>query len=264
MDNLPPKKKSGKFFVFPLELIYPTENFQNTLKRIVSFCVLDVGENIAENIHENAIEDMLSRKQMPDDYDEEDEAHRHVTLGCERLKVNAGSVRNILSGAEEAEKIISTAQQVNGESALVFIGAELLWECLAGKMSYRDFTVICAVNSVLGKDGSPQLVRRSLLLARAAGFKTPNQYGKGCTPHFKARPKVTEDQLRWTLDKLEKRNLFSRVQASPRNVYFSKGPREKLMEYVLAVVKKQTPNKINKRRSEERELIRKARAEAGK
>lgn len=265
MDNPSLEKRSRKFFVFPLQLIYPLEDYRKTLNRIISYCMQSVGRKLEESLDEMVINDIiLPCAEMPDDYDEEKESQRHVVIGGDRLGVRYSSVLKILSEAKEADTIISTAERVNGDSALAFIGAQLLWDCLAGRLSYREFTVICAVNSVLGKDGKPRLVRRSLLLARAAGFKTPDQYGKGCTPHFKARLQLTVDELRWTLEKLEKRDLFARVQASPRRVYFSKGPREKLLEYVIALVKKQTVNKIAKRRSEEHELMRNARLEAGK
>ena len=75
---------------------------------------------------------------------------------------------------------------------------------------------------------------------------------------------MTVDELRWTLDKLEKRELFARAQASPRRVYFSKGPREKLLADVAAIVAKQSSTKIADRRKDEREAMQKARGAASK
>ena len=258
MDTLPPEKKDGKFFTFPLPLLYPLEPHTKTLSRIISYCVLTVGESSLANLPEETADGILSRAASPDDFDDAEETHRHVVLGSDRLNVKVGTIRGVLAETKEAREIVHGAERINGASPLVFVGAGLLWECYKGELPYRDFTVLCAVNSVIGMKTTPQLIRRTLLLARAAGFKTPATYGKGCKG-FKARPMMTVDELRWTLDKLEKRELFARVQASPRRVYFSKGPREKLLADVSIIVAKQSSTKITDRRKDEREAMRKAR-----
>ena len=259
MDTLPPEKKDGKFFTFPLPLLYPMEPHTKTLSRIISYGVLTVGESSLANLPEETADGILSRAASPDDFDDAEETHRHVVLGCDRLSVKIGStLRGFLAEAKEAREIVREPERINGASPLVFVGAKLFWECYNGELPYRDFTVLCAVNSVIGMKTTPQLIRRTLLLARAAGFKTPATYSKGCKG-FKARPMMTVDELRWTLDKLEKRELFARVQASPRRVYFSKGPREKLLADVAVIVAKQSSTKIADRRKDEREAMRKAR-----
>ena len=259
MDTLPPEKKDGKFFTFPLPLLYPMEPHTKTLSRILSYCVLTVGESSLANLPEETADGILSRAASPDDFDDAEETHRHVVLGCDRLNVKVGTIRGVLAEVKDAREIVHGAERINGASPLVFVGAKLFWECYNGELPYRDFTVLCAVNSVIGMKTTPQLIRRTLLLARAAGFKTPATYSKGCMKGFKARPMMTVDELRWTLDKLEKRELFARAQASPRRVYFSKGPREKLLADVAVIVAKQSSTKIADRRKDEREAMRKAR-----
>ena len=264
MPPITDQKKNGKFFTFPLPLLYPMEPHTKTLSRIFSYCVLTVGESSLANLPEETADGILSRAASPDDFDDAEETHRHVVLGCDRLDVKIGTIRGVLAEAKEAREIVRETERINGASPLVFVGAKLLWECYKGEFPFRDFTVLCAVNSVIGMKTTPQLIRRTLLLARAAGFKTPATYGKGCMKGFKARPMMTVDELRWTLDKLEKRELFARAQASPRRVYFSKGPREKLLADVAAIVAKQSSTKIADRRKDEREAMQKARGAASK
>lgn len=259
MSKLSESQEGGKFFTFPLPLICPMESPKLTLSRIIDFCVMDVGAKSAERLDEEVIDRILSSANSPPDAQEDNDAHRHIILGSRRLNVIIHSAASCVAGRDEARRIIDAAERVNGASPLVFCGAEIVWECYKGEFPYRDFTVLCAVNSAIGQKTTPQLLRRSLLLARAGGFKTPEAYGKGLCGKMKARPMLTVDELRWTLDKLEERELFSRVQASPRRVYFSKGPREKLVKETTEIVRKKAASKIATRRKEEREAMELAR-----
>lgn len=250
---------AGRFFTFPLPLLYPMEPPKRTLFRILSFCVADIGVRSAADLDEGVAEKIIERCVETEGFDEDDALHRQIVLGCERLNASCKDIDALIEGREGAIEIVNLMEKAIGASPLVFIGAELFWECYRGEMPYREFTVLCAVNSVIGQKTTPQLIRRTLLLARAAGFKKPTVYGEGCCKRLKPRPMLTVSQLRWTLDKLEKRGLIARVQASPRSVFFSKGEPDKLRRAVCEMVRKRGAGSISARRKQDKEAMSRAR-----
>lgn len=98
-------------------------------------------------------------------------------------------------------------------------------------MSYREFSVLCAVLSFLGRDEA-KIVRRRAIVPRALGFWNKASID---TPNLAMKDSMlTEAQLRWTLDKLEERRLITRIQADRRNTWFSRSLTHKeLADFVL-------------------------------
>jgi hypothetical protein len=81
-------------------------------------------------------------------------------------------------------------------------------------------------------------VRRSLVIARQLGYKSPAVMEAGRRPDQKP---LTIQQLRDSLDALEARDLIHRCQASPRNVYFSTWTTaDELRAAVKAIVEKKS------------------------
>lgn len=287
MSKLNDDGTAGKFFTFPLPLLaFPYLNPKDALSDVTSYCCYTVGKRTMEAHGEDqdTVEEIIGRTKAPDNYNAESEDHRSLLLGAETLNVCIRSCVACLARANDAIEKVRKMEAAVGSSPLVFVGANLLWDCVADKISFRDFTVICAVNSVLGQATKPKVIRRTLLRARAAGFKTPEAYAsyskareaeieeeKGSrkknwarlapATSNKPRPMLTVDELRHTLDRLEKRGLIFRFQASPRCVYFSKDG-STLRKDVIEIVKQKESRNIPNRRKEEREIMKQVRLEA--
>lgn len=216
-----------KFFFFPIALLSPSDKGDHpvTLQRIISWCLFYVGKKAIERMEESATDGILSTVETADDYDDDEDLHRALFMGARTLNVIIRSFCREVREIKIAEQII-TRHRVHGEPAMLSVATELLWECNSKTgISYRDFTTMCAVNSIVGAKQYPSLVRRDLIRARQAGFKTAKmsdtmraQCGKK-----EFREPLTESELRTTLDALERKGLITRCAASKRKTYFMLG-----------------------------------------
>jgi len=253
----------GRFFTFPLSLLYPSEDYKSTLQRIVCYCVVTVGSKSAESLDEEVAEQIIERKHKPRDF-RDCQRHREIILGAERLNVTLPNIGTVIKCADEARKLIETIEAQCGTSPLVFVGAPLFWGCHdKHSPTYRDFTVLCAVNSVIGlKRQTPVLIRRELICARAAGCKTRAAYERVTHPRFQRRPLLTISQLKTTLENLEKAGMFVRIIGSPRMTYFSKADRETARKQVAEIVAKRSAQKVTQWRELDRLAMKEARERA--
>jgi hypothetical protein len=243
---------AGAFFTFPLPLLCPSEDHKATLQRIVNYCIVTVGANSAASLDEEVAEQIIERKAKPKGF-RDCPLHRKIILGAERLGVKLAPISGTIQGATEARAIIETIEGKCGRSPLVFIGASLLWGCLENDFpTYRNFAVTCAVNSVIGQRKTPVLIRRDLIRARAAGYKTLRAYEQASHPMFQTRPLLTISELRTALDTLEKAGLFVRIIASPRRTYFSKADRQTAEDQVRAIVAMRPAHQVREWRAAER------------
>ena len=161
------------------------------------------------------------------------ERHNQLIRGAILTNVTIGSIRGTIERCETVKTFVSAHEAKHGNDPLVFIAAELFWSCHNDQdYSFREFSTTCAVNSVIGFKKTPVIIRRAMIIARQLGYKTPlvmaaareselaeakrNGHGKP-TP----RQPLSVQQLRDTLDKLERRDLFRRCQPGRRTVYFS-------------------------------------------
>ena len=254
----------GKFLTFPLPLLFPMEDHKRTLERIVYYCVMTVGAQSAAALGEDAVDQIVERKEKAKDFRDCDE-HRQIVIGANHLNVNIPCIREALKQAGEATAIVNVAEAQCGRSPLVFIGAVLLWGCKDSDFpTYRDFTVTCAVNSVIGLTRkTPVLIRREMLRARAAGFKTPKAYESFKSPYLESgrydtplvdpryapRARLTTSELRTALDRLEEARMFVRIAASPRRTYFSQAERATAQKQVAEIVMRQVRSRVGEWRA---------------
>lgn len=109
------------------------------------------------------------------------------------------------------------------------------WCNANGNMTYREFSILCAVYSCIG-DKDANVVRRSQIRDRASGVwnakakafvaedaKAPETKKKVWEPLTASPQVLTENQLRYTLDELEGRKLLHRLRdPNRRDVWFSR------------------------------------------
>jgi hypothetical protein len=109
----------------------------------------------------------------------------------------------------------------HGRDALVRIGIALLWEAYNNTgVSYRDFSVLCAINSIIGSNSTPMRITQPSIRVRAAGFKSWD-VAQSALPSDELEARLlTVDQVRGTLDKLHQRKFFARARIGARTVKY--------------------------------------------
>ena len=153
--------------------------------------------------------------------------HDKVIRGAIITNVKLGWINTTISECDAVNRFVGEHERKHGKDPLVFIAAELFWSCNDDNQdfSFREFSTACAVNSVIGFKKSPVIIRRAMIIARQLGYKTPQVMAAELPEANRKRPDkrkpLSVQQLRDTLDNLEKRDLFRRCQPGRRTVYFS-------------------------------------------
>lgn len=210
---------SGTFLCFPLCLLALDKPEKERLQVIISHALHRVGASRAWVDAAAVIGYVAARKGIG--FQSHNELHMRLVHGAIVLNVEIEDLSGCANCCEEATQFASNLELRYGRSPLVFIASRLFWGCHNnGRPSYRDFSTLCAVNSVTGFKKTPVLIRRVMVTARQLGYKTPAVM-MAELPHRKDQRPMSTGELRGTLDRLECTELLSRCQASPRNVYFS-------------------------------------------
>jgi hypothetical protein len=181
--------------------------------------------------------------------------HDQLARGAIITGVNLGNFSSNCKRCDAAQKFINERAFKNGTDPLVFIASEIFWSCHddAG-LSYREFSTACAINSIIGFKMTPVLIRRGMIIARQLGYKTPQIMATELAINPGNRKPLSVQQLRDTLDNLERRDLFRRCQAGRRTVYFSTTlDRTELLAAVKERVEKMS--KVQMLRQHDREMF---------
>ncbi len=249
----------SRFFVFPLSLLAMQLEEKDILQHAISHAVMRAGNGTsADTIDDDRIEDFVKKHggEKKIGYRKSD-AHDQAVRGCVACNVKSGSMPNIIKQDSTVNEFVRKHEAVHGAGPLVFIGAKLLWECLKGEFKWKDFTTLCAVNSIIGRKKTPVLIRRSLITARQMGFKTPvvmNLELPKLDPKKPHREPLTTKELRLCLDRLETRKLFVRCQVGMRRVYFGKGITREELRHLLRGMMSRKPS-LQSIRAEDRKLF---------
>jgi hypothetical protein len=210
---------NGTFFTFPLCLLaIPAQNEKHRLQLIVSHALRRAGDK--GNIHTDDVRRYIVEHDVSG-YNNKSEAHQTLIRGAIICRVDLLHLPSTAESLRQCNLFVDEHQRRYGSDALVFISTELFWGCHnADEPSFREFTLLCAINSICGLKSppAPVLIRRTMLIARQLGFKSPAVMRAAKKPE---QIPLTTKQLRNALDCLETRNLIRRCQASRTCVYFT-------------------------------------------
>ncbi len=208
---------NGTFLTFPLPLLALPEPEKDRLQIIVGAAIQRAGA--AAKIEDDRVNSELERQ--PNIGFARRENHLAIVRGSIVLGVTIGSIPATLKHCERANSFTEEYESTHGPSPMVFISANLFWGCHNhNEPTYRDWSTLCAVNSVVGFKRKPVLIRRAMIIARQLGHKTPAILQAELRSRKDQTP-LTTHQLRDCLDQLEEAGFISRYQASPRRVFFS-------------------------------------------
>ena len=144
-----------------------------------------------------------------------------IDTAAEILRVSYQNIQRscILGQHKKAAEFVERFEMRHGKDARVRIASSLLWDCYKGGLGYREFSVLCALNSILGKTTVPKRVTQPSLRVRAGGYKSWSvAIAESATERL-----LSEDQIKRTLNRLQKRGFFARARTGGRTVLFKRG-----------------------------------------
>jgi hypothetical protein len=195
------------YFHFPLCLLAFGDDYKSRLQHIVSYCLCEQ----ARRAHRN-FANLPEKNALLDD-------------AATFLNVTIASHPCTIDRWKEAIRFVFQWECQNGRDASVRIATLLLWEAYnnAG-LSYREFSILCAINSIIGSRRSiPRRITEPSIRVRAAGFKSW-ETAKCSMPDLDLKRRLlTTHQVRYTLEKLHERKLFARARVGAKTVKYAVG-----------------------------------------
>src|SRR4029077_9624335 len=89
------------------------------------------------------------------------------------LHVNIPSPDTVIDRWKAATRFIRQREGRFGKDASVRIATTLLWEAHNNTgLTYREFSILCAINSVIGDRSTPIRITERTIRIRAAGYKS--------------------------------------------------------------------------------------------
>lgn len=257
--------KEDRYFQFPLWVLSYGKDVRERMDDLIGWCVMDAGRKARLSVDESVVQAKIASQSMPADFNEELEDHISVMLGLSMLNVSSGSVLNIIREWTKLEQHIRHFDSIYGTSPFVRIRSDLFWEGVNDArqpgcgFSWREFSVLCAVYSIVG-DKPFMRVIHDRIVAASLGYKSVAVMKMEPRHRKDKAVPLTESQIKTTLTKLEADGWFIRLQTSPRKVFFSH--RLSVDELQNAIFARETrrPARIITHRNAARELRQKIKA----
>ena len=198
---------SRGFFHFPLCLLAFGEEYKERLQYIVCYCLYEEAKRTNPDFPKSV------KKIGLDD-------------AATFLHVTTGSYDSTICRWRKADDFLSRWEERYGKDARVRIGTSLLWEAHnTTSVSYREFSILCAIDSIIGHRRSiPKRITEPSIRVRAAGFKSWNvaRSELSCDALGKATL-LTVNQVRHTLEGLHQRRFFARARVGAKSVKYMLG-----------------------------------------
>ena len=213
----------GRYFQFPLCALAYGKETNDYLQAICSYGVVHLAKSLPPVVDADRANGLVNGpKPLPPGTDSADDFHLNILIAAEMLSVNPGSMTRMIERYREVNKIQSQISSGNDRGCIwVRIRTDLLWDCHDKKgITDRQFSALCAVYSVIG-DNRYRQVTREQIKYRMLGYRDEEEMKRHRAGKKGFREPITEYQIRATLDELDDRSLFVRVQVSRRAVVFS-------------------------------------------
>lgn len=219
-----------KYLQAPLYSLAFGATVPERMNRLISWCVVEHGRR-----------EWKSRQRTPEEieshavgaFKRSDPTHWEVLTGAADLGIYVNVSVTLIEHAELASFL---ASYKHGNDAQFRIRAEFVFEVRDGTgLSYRHFSILAALYSVIGDSYRPVLINTPFIQCRSLGYKTSEVMNAeiGNRADGVTKP-LTRQMIRDDLDKLESKFFF--VSANPaqksRRRYFqhlSRMTRERLV-----------------------------------
>lgn len=199
-------RRSAGYFQFPLCLLSFCSNDKDRLQHIVAYCLCNQALRLSRT--------------SPD--------CENIPLhdAAKFLHVKVPSVDAVIRRRKGATAFVRQWEGRYGRDASVRIATTLLWEAHDNTgLSYREFSILCAINSVIGKRRSrPIRITEPRIRVRAAGYKSWSVANREMARDEARRDQLlTPHQVRYTLERLHERRFFARARVGAKTVKYMVG-----------------------------------------
>ena len=186
------------FFRFPLRALSAFETPLERLDSLLGYCVIDVGRKLVE--------------ERSGDADDLEEVWK---MGCGCLGVKFSGKDSAKWQQKRREAVLAACG--DEPQATVTISTRFFWNCIYGlrkkpqekPMSYREFSVLCAILSKIGDKEFASCSWKEVQ-RRALGYVNEAEMNKGLPKRTDGAKPLSRQQVRDTVETLERLGFFAR------------------------------------------------------
>jgi hypothetical protein len=207
------------FFTFPLCLLTISTVKEKVLASIISYCLVEKALSYKYDVDDLEIlgHSVWELESKYPDYFNDNPLHNKLIKAADFFKVTLGSFNSNISRHKTVLKYISDYQTKYGKDSYSAIDKELLFECRDRGFSYELFTILCAINSIIGKKKKFVRITYDRIRYAMNGYRSKTIYqSAGVNLRF-----LTDRQLKQRIDLLNAKKFFSKFTYQHRQVFFS-------------------------------------------
>lgn len=205
----------GKLLEFPLCCLAFGDTKEERLEHIISYSVVEYSIKIEKGVRQRVA---LLEDSAPYDFDSEVESHRKLLLASDELSLKLGSINYNFKRHSTLSKFIEDYQVKYGKDAYCRVGKSLCFEVKDGRFDYKLFTVLCAIQSNIGKKKKFFRITKRNIRYRMHGYKTQKiALAESLSPDLL----LTDRQIGRRVDLLHAKKFFSKFTYAQRQTFYS-------------------------------------------
>jgi len=218
------KEFDKKFIEFPLFCLLYCANDKKRLKDIILYCIVD-------SAIKSKIDDKIDCSLVkPDDFDNDNEIYVKIAAAAVEYNYKIESIEKAINVWLEIKPQIVAYEGKYGTDAYCRMGMQLTNDVITGRFGFREYKVLAAIQSTLGKKRTHLRITYENISYRALGYKMKKiAYAEGIT-----QGALSGRQIKTSVIKLINKKLLTSVTYFKREKYYStviKCP-EKLRELI--------------------------------
>lgn len=217
--------EAGIMLEFPLCcLSYPIKDDKQRLNLIISYCIVEYSKKINADIN-NRIDLYMATHDVPAGYNKKLKTHQKILLAAGELGIIPGYILGIIERHSKLSQHIQNNQLKYGPNSYCRIGKNLCFETESGQFPYRQFAVLCAIQSILGKKAKFKRITKDRIRYAMYGYKSKEVALKESSGKERL---LTDRQLGTAIEILHAKGFFSKFTYAKRQTYYSTQYKEKI------------------------------------
>jgi hypothetical protein len=159
------------------------------------------------------------------DYDYSNPLHNKLVKAAAFFEITLGNFQNNIKKHNEVSLFISNYQAKYGKDSFSAIEKGLLFECRDKGFSYELFTILCAINSIVGKKKKFARITYDRIRYAMHGYRSKSIYQiTQAVQKTKIKSQIqflTDRQLKKRVDLLNAKKFFSKFTYQHRQIFIS-------------------------------------------
>jgi hypothetical protein len=184
----------GIFLEFPLCALRFIGNEKSHIDFIISYCIVKYSQTLKHG----------SKKEK-------------LTESAEFLGITLGNYLNTENKYDQVNSFIQSFTNKYGKDSYCRMGKKLTFEARDGQFDFKQFLVLCAIQSILGKQKKFVRITYERIRYAMQGFKSKKVFEQSS----QQVELLSDKQLKRLVDVLHSKKFFSKFTYANRQIYYS-------------------------------------------